>query len=57
MFEAPDVGSPKSQLHPVGVPVEVSVNATFSAGPPVSGVPVKFATGGDTLPRDSTACQ
>jgi hypothetical protein len=39
--------SPNDQFHPVGVPVDVSVNDTMSGETPDLGVPVKFADGGD----------
>ena len=38
--------SPKSHAHEVGLPVEVSVNATVRGAVPLGGVPVKLATGG-----------
>jgi hypothetical protein len=37
--------SPKFQAHEVGELVDVSVNVTVSGVLPVSGVPVKLATG------------
>jgi len=37
--------SPKSQLHDVGVLVELSVNATVNGAVPEVGEPVKEATG------------
>jgi hypothetical protein len=39
-----DPPSPKSQLHEVGDPLEVSVNWTVSGAMPDVGVPVKEAT-------------
>ena len=38
--------SPKSQLQPVGLPVEVSVNETVSGTVPLVGLALKEATGG-----------
>jgi hypothetical protein len=38
--------SPNAQLHPVGVPPDVSVNATESGEFPDRGVPVKLAVRG-----------
>ena len=49
------VPSPKSHDHPVGDPVEVSVNFTSSGAVPVVGVAVKSATGeGAGSPATST---
>ena len=45
VLSAPDPGSPKSQLQLVGFPVEASLKVTPSGAVPVSGVPVKSATG------------
>ena len=46
MFALPEPGSPKSQLHEVGLPVDVSVNPTVSGPAPEVGVAVKLAVGG-----------
>jgi hypothetical protein len=39
------VPSPKFHAHVVTVPVELSVNVTFSGAVPLAGVMLKFATG------------
>ncbi len=44
VFPAPV--SPNVQLHPVGVPVEVSVKTTMSGENPEVGAPIKLAVGG-----------